>query len=161
METTRTSSPYFSPNSARAPEAIASSDAMRRVVTGVLSRIDWLAIVLNPRQLLRCDRFWCAKSKRSRSGATSEPFCATWSPSVRRSASCRRWVAEWLARMARATGVIDEAVDHVADGQRAGLVTVPSWTKRSPSFLPVEAIAISAVLLRITPVSPTCPPDSP
>ena len=40
------------------------------------------------------------KSKRSRSGATSEPFCATCVPSTCRSASCRRWVAEWLARVA-------------------------------------------------------------
>ena len=38
--------------------------------------------------------FGCEKSKRSRSGATSEPFCATWSPSTWRSASCRRCVAE-------------------------------------------------------------------
>ena len=42
----------------------------------------------------------CEKSKRSRSGATSEPFCATWSPSTWRSASCSRCVAEWLARIA-------------------------------------------------------------
>ncbi len=34
IATTRTSSPYFSPNSARAPEARASSSAIRRVVTG-------------------------------------------------------------------------------------------------------------------------------
>ncbi len=34
MATTRTSSPYFSPNSARAPEARASSSAISRVVTG-------------------------------------------------------------------------------------------------------------------------------
>ena len=40
------------------------------------------------------------KSKRSRSGATSEPFCVTCSPRRRRSASCSRWVAEWLARSA-------------------------------------------------------------
>ena len=34
IATTRTSSPYFSPNSARAPEARASSSAISRVVTG-------------------------------------------------------------------------------------------------------------------------------
>ncbi len=34
METTRTSSPYFSPNRARAPEAMASSTAMSFVTTG-------------------------------------------------------------------------------------------------------------------------------
>jgi hypothetical protein len=40
------------------------------------------------------------KSNRSRSGATSEPFWATWSPRTCRSASCSRWVAEWFLRMA-------------------------------------------------------------
>ena len=34
METTRTSSPYFSPKSARAPDSIASSTAMSLVTTG-------------------------------------------------------------------------------------------------------------------------------
>ena len=34
METTRTSSPYFSPNSARAPVSRASSSAISRVSTG-------------------------------------------------------------------------------------------------------------------------------
>ena len=36
----------------------------------------------------------CEKSKRSRSGATSEPFCATCVPSRSRKAACSRWVAE-------------------------------------------------------------------
>ena len=34
IETTRTSSPYFSPNSARAPDSIASATGMTRVTTG-------------------------------------------------------------------------------------------------------------------------------
>ena len=34
IETTRTSSPYFSPNSAMAPLSMASSSAIRRVSTG-------------------------------------------------------------------------------------------------------------------------------
>ncbi len=38
-ETTRTSSPYFSPNSAMAPVAMAWSSGMTRVSTGVLRRI--------------------------------------------------------------------------------------------------------------------------
>ena len=36
----------------------------------------------------------CTKSKRNRSGATSEPRWAMWSPSTCRSASCSRCVAE-------------------------------------------------------------------
>ena len=41
----------------------------------------------------RRERLGWVKSKRSRSGATSEPFWVTWSPRRRRSASCSRWVA--------------------------------------------------------------------
>ena len=115
METTRTSSPYFSPNSARAPEARASSrpsggSSPRR--SG--ARCGW-----------RCPRprrappavigFGWAMSKRSRSGATSEPFCATWSPRTWRSASCSRWVAEWLARVAERRRVVDRELDRHAD----------------------------------------------
>src|SRR6516165_5287474 len=43
MATTRTSSPYFSPNSARAPDAIASSTAISRVTTGAFSSTRSLA----------------------------------------------------------------------------------------------------------------------
>ena len=53
---------------------------------------------LDGAQILRRQRRGWLKSKRSRSGATSEPFCVTCGPSRRRSASCSRWVAEWLAR---------------------------------------------------------------
>ncbi len=82
IATTRTSSPYFSPNSARAPEA-------RRVVERHQPRRDRRVLqhevvgdVLDLLDLLRVIGFGCEKSKRSRSGATSEPFCATWSPST-------------------------------------------------------------------------------
>ena len=51
--------------------------------------------------------FGCEKSKRSRSGATSEPFCATCVPSVSRSAAWRRCVAEWLARIALRRRAVD------------------------------------------------------
>ena len=44
METTRTSSPYFSPNSARAPEALASSMPISRVDTASFCRITALAM---------------------------------------------------------------------------------------------------------------------
>ena len=39
---------------------------------------------------------WCVKSKRRRSGATSEPAWCTCSPSTSRSAACSRCVAVWL-----------------------------------------------------------------
>ena len=57
-------------------------------------------------------------SKRSRSGETSEPFCATWSPSTSRSASCSRWVAEWLARVAARAAWSTRELQRGADGER-------------------------------------------
>ena len=60
------------------------------------------------------------KSKRSRSGATSEPFCATWSPSTWRSASCSRCVAEWLARIAPRRSSSTTSSSAIADRELAG-----------------------------------------
>ena len=88
-----------------APAAIASSGVIRRVSTDEFLRMR----SLTSSSILRSSSSEIAlvwlMSKRSRSGATSEPFCVTCSPRWRRSASCRRWVAEWWARnCARRTG---------------------------------------------------------
>jgi hypothetical protein len=77
MATTRTSSPYFSPNSARAPEAIASSRLISRVTTGAFCSTTALAMSSTRSISSALIGLGCEKSKRRRSGATSEPFCAT------------------------------------------------------------------------------------
>src|SRR5260370_22586 len=82
IATPRPASPYFSPNSARAPEAIASSPAIRRVVTGEFCSPMSLAMSSTRPISSSLMGLGCEKSKRRRSGATSEPFCATWSPST-------------------------------------------------------------------------------
>ena len=94
IETTRTSSPYFSPNSARAPASRASSTAISRVMTSSFSSTTSLAMSSMRASSSAVIGFGCTKSKRSRSGATSEPRCAIWSPSTCRNASCSRCVAE-------------------------------------------------------------------
>ena len=58
------------------------------------------------------------KSKRSRSGATSEPFCATCWPRCRLSAACSRWVAEWARRIRSRRADVDRQLDRVAHGER-------------------------------------------
>ena len=133
IETTRTSSPYFSPNSARAPDSRASSSPISRVTTGSFLSMMALAMSSTRGQLVGGYGLGWAKSKRSRSGATSEPFCATWSPSTSRSASCSRCVAEWLARIAGARCVVDLAAP-APRRPRAALVTSTTWANRSPSF---------------------------
>ena len=74
IDTTRTSSPYFSPNSARAPASRASSTAISRVVTSSFSSTTSLAMSSTRRSSSAVIGFGCTKSKRSRSGATSEPL---------------------------------------------------------------------------------------
>src|SRR6266853_2857928 len=70
IDSTRTSSPYFSPNSAMAPAAIASSGVIRRVSTGLFSRMR----SFTSSSILRSSSCEIAlvwlMSKRSRSGAT-------------------------------------------------------------------------------------------
>ena len=56
MATTRTSSPYFSPNSARAPDALASSSAISRVVTGAFCSTIVVGDVLDALELLGAHR---------------------------------------------------------------------------------------------------------
>ena len=77
IATTRTSSPYFSPNSARAPDARASSSAISRVETGVLRSTTSLAMASTASISAALIGLGWEKSKRNRSGATREPFWAT------------------------------------------------------------------------------------
>ena len=81
-ETTRTRSPYFSPKSAMAPEAMASCVAFTSVRTGVFFRICSLTTCSISTICAGVTGLKCAKSNRSRSGATSDPACLTWGPST-------------------------------------------------------------------------------
>ena len=139
IETTRTSSPYFSPKSASAPSV---DGVVRRHQPGAhLAVLADAGIDLGLDGLRRprasAARGWL-KSKRMRSGATSEPFCVTCSPRRRRSAWCSRCVTEWLARKRAAPRLVDAQLDHVADAAASPCVTLPRWTMRSPAFFCVS-----------------------
>ena len=56
IDTTRTSSPYFSPNSAMAPDSIAESRSISRVVTGASCTTTWLASASTLSISLRVER---------------------------------------------------------------------------------------------------------
>ena len=90
IDTTRTLSPYFSPNSAIAPDAIASCVFRTLVVTVSFLSTDSLTSA-RPAALPRgvSAEKW-TKSNRRRSGATSEPACLTCGPSTLRNAACNR-----------------------------------------------------------------------
>ena len=67
------------------------------------------------------------KSKRSRSGATNEPFWVTCSPRRRLSAACRRWVAVWLARSSARRGE-SMASATLSPTPIVPSATAPAWT---------------------------------
>ena len=134
IDTTRTSSPYFSPKSAIAPVARASSSAISRVTTGVFSSSTAFAMSSTALISSADIGFVCEKSKRRRSGETSEPFCATCVPSTCRSASCRRCVAEWLARVAERRRVIDFELDGFA-GLEAALLDLAEVDEKIAELL--------------------------
>ena len=114
MSTTRTRSPYFSPNSAITPSALASSSDFSVMVSGTSARIFSLTIASTRAISSAVIAALWVKSKRRRSASTSEPDCSAPSPSTLRSAWCSRCVAVWLRWMSGAGGV-DLRHNFVAD----------------------------------------------
>ena len=94
--TTRTTSPYFSPNNAIAPLALADSISISSVTIGWLARIWKLTKRSTSASCALLIASGCTKSKRNACSCTKEPFCATWSPSTWRKALCNKWVALWF-----------------------------------------------------------------
>ena len=99
--TIRTSVPYFSPNSASAPIARASSIEVWYARTLRSSISTRLTSSSTSRRTVTGTAPDEVKSNRSRPGAFSEPAWAADSPSAPRSARCTRWVAVWLREVAR------------------------------------------------------------
>ena len=115
MSSTRTSSPYFSPNSIIAPIFCASSMRITRACVAALARISALTSASTCAICASVTGALCAKSKRVRSALTSEPFCCTWAPSTSRSALCIRCVALWLRTVRGAPLGVDAGDERVAD----------------------------------------------
>ena len=90
---TRTSSPYFSPNNANAPASMASSGVIMRVETASFWRINWFTNASTAASSSSLTGFGWLKSKRKWASLTSDPFCVTCAPKVRRRASCNKCVA--------------------------------------------------------------------
>ncbi|MNP05239.1 hypothetical protein D3C76_971850 [compost metagenome] len=136
MLSTRTWSPYFSPNSAVAPFCLAVSISVSSVSTSLFLRIS--ALTMSSRAF-SCSGLIASKwlkSKRRRWLSTSEPFCCTWSPSTWRSAACSRWVAEWLSAVAWRTEASTSAL-MVTPTLRLPLASTP-WCRWAPPTLVVS-----------------------
>ena len=159
MSSTRTSSPYFSPNNITAPDFFASSIGMTCARVGVFCRISSFTARSTLRISSSLIGLSCAKSKRVLSASTSEPFCCTCGPSTSRSALCIRCVTEWLRMVRLRRSDIHARLDLVADLQRAGLQRAVVAEHLGLDLLRVgdgEGAAGPHQLAR----SPTWPPDS-
>ena len=159
MSSTRTESPYFSPNSIMAPVALADSMSITRASVGVLARISAFTRRSISRISAAVTAWLWAKSKRVRSALTSEPFCCTWSPSTSRRALCMMCVTEWL-RMVAARSCVSTSACTASPTFRLPDSSTPWWPNTSALILSVSSTAKRAPAVLITPWSPTWPPDS-
>ncbi len=121
MESTRTSSPYFSPNRAMAPASIASSGDIRRVETSALPRICAFTSASTAAICCGVRASGCEKSKRRRSSATRLPFWVTCAPSRLAQRRVQQVRGAVIGADAAAPAMIDREMDHVADRNRAAL----------------------------------------
>ena len=96
IETTRTSSPYFSPNSAIAPSAIASSTAISRVSTGVFWRTIALASCSTVGEFGGVERLGMREVEAQALRRDHRSLLRDMGAEHLAQASCRRCVAEWF-----------------------------------------------------------------
>ena len=161
---TRTSSPYFSPNSAIAPAAIASSGVISRVVTASLLADLARSRRPRPRRSPRASiALGCEKSKRSRSARDQAALlrdmrrrAAGAAPRAADASRCdwrgsrrgaRRSTVELHGVADRDLARLDRRVMRMQPAERLGRVRRPSRAGRSSSV--------------IVPASPIWPPLSP
>ena len=98
--TTRTTSPYFSPNNAMAPSSLAFAWLILSAVTSRLSSNKVLTRDSTSFKTLTGTDPVAGKSKRNRPGEFSEPACVAVSPRISRNALCTIWVAVWAREIA-------------------------------------------------------------
>ena len=158
--TRHTVSAYFSPNSAMAPRATASFCETNSRPTGMSSRMARLTICSTLAISSAVMAEMWVKSKRRRSGPTREPDCFTWSPSTWRRAEWSRWVVVWLRELAMRLRGFTERVavwpERISPSLTKILCTVSSAAGFRLSSTSAPPVGVST-----SPLSPSCPPDSP
>ena len=148
----RTRSPYFSPNSAMAPCAWASAMETSRCSFSCSSARIWA--FTSASTAASSSGVILAKwlmSKRSRSGATKEPFCSTCVPRCLRKAWCSRWVALWLRMVERRRSASTRAMtgNDGSGGSALQKCTISSFSRL------VSSTSTRASPCTSQPVSPT------
>ena len=157
---TRTISPYFSPNRAIAPVAMASATGISLAATGRSAMMARFTSRSTAASSSGVRAAMCEKSKRRRCGSTSEPACFTWVPSARRRAACSRWVQVWLRAvdLRWSASTLRVASPPLCSSP---LVTSISCTSRVGAGLWVVSTRASPEVLASVPMSPAWPPPSP
>jgi hypothetical protein len=151
--TTRTTSPYFSPNSAMAPRRRASSSGIDSARTGWLSAISALTRSSTYRMSSSLSAAPWVKSKRSLSGPTYEPGLAH----VRAQALAQRGVQQVRGRVVALGGVADRRRD-ARDDPRA-LAQRPVSTSSTTAWSSPRR-STSATRARQSPSSHSTTPES-
>ena len=154
--TTRTISPYFSPNKAIAPVFTASSFGILLITTGMFSLIFLFTIFSTCSTSSSVIFAKWLKSKRKLVPFTKLPFCATWVPNTVRNAACIRCVAVWCMVIFRLLSV--STVATIAPVKSLGMVSAKCIIKSFSFF--VSKIANCKLPIANLPLSPTCPPLS-
>ncbi|OQC26078.1 MAG: hypothetical protein BWX71_01584 [Deltaproteobacteria bacterium ADurb.Bin072] len=160
MDTTRTSSAYFSVKSAMAPRPMASSLDRISVLTGRFSSTNWftMASILSSSSADTAAKW--VKSNLSLASLTRDPDWCTWSPKTSRNARWSRCVALWWRMMllrlpASTTSFTASPVARLPERIRT------RCTITSCSVLVVSRTSALPWAEKMVPVSPTWPPDSP
>ena len=162
IDTTRTRSPYFSPNSAIAPAAIASSVERTSVCTGVLRTTCSLTMRFDRDRSARASsRQKCTKSNRRRSGATSEPACLTCAAEDLPQRRVQQVRGRVIAPRRVAHRVGDLRRDDLSRAGAAPCSTRTWWRRgRPPGCRSIRSTRASASAPTSRPLSETWPPAS-
>mmetsp|Transcript_7452 Transcript_7452/g.26223 ORF Transcript_7452/g.26223 Transcript_7452/m.26223 type:complete len:285 (-) Transcript_7452:15-869(-) len=160
--TTRTVSPYFSPNIIVAPASFACASGISDTARGVASITQPLTSASTRSMSAASGALGDVKSKRRRSKATIDPACATSGPRTSTSAAWRRCVAVWL-HLARSLSSASTLGETESPTSMAPAATVAAWAKSRPpaTFCTSDTAASPAPPAATSaPRSPTCPPLS-
>ena len=153
----RTLSPYFSPNNAIAPCAIATWIGMLLCSFNFnCSSILWFTKSSTWRISSSVTLAKCEKSKRRWFGFTNEPFCSTCVPKIVLNPKCIKCVAEWFLEVDVSKSVLTFATKLASIFSGSCFA---KWRIRLFSFL-VSMISIVSLAETKVPLSPTCPPPS-
>ena len=160
--TTRTTSPYFSPNIAVAPFALASAMGISRASSTTASPTQPLTRASICLSSSLVGARGALKSNRRRSKVTSEPACDTSSPTTSLSADCSRCVAVWFALARRRDAAFTAAVTASPSRTGASPITSQLCTKRRPPAALRQSFTASVAppATMISPSSPIWPPPS-